>query len=39
MGDLLDRVSRSLKEVVGERGLPLAGDKDERLILLQEGRA
>ena len=31
--DLLDRVSRTLKEVAGERGLPLAGDKEERLVL------
>ena len=33
MGDLLDRVSRTLKEVGRERGLPLAKDKEERLIL------
>ena len=33
MGDLLDRVSRTLKEVAGERGLPLAQDMEERLIL------
>ena len=33
MRDLLDRVSRTLKEVAGERGLPLAKDKEERLIL------
>ena len=33
MGDLLDRVSRTLKEVAGERGLPLDEDKEERLIL------
>ena len=31
--ELLDRVSRTLKEVAGERGLPLAGDKEERLVL------
>ena len=33
MGDLLDRVLRTLKEVAGERGLPLAKNKKERLIL------
>ena len=33
MGDFLDRVSRTLKEVVGEWGLPLAEDKEEHLIL------
>ena len=33
MGDLLDRVSRTLKEVAGEWGLPLAEDKEELLIL------
>ena len=33
MGDLLDRVSKTLKEVAGERSLPLAEDKEERLIL------
>ena len=33
MGDLLDRVSRILKEVAGERGLSLPEDKEERLIL------
>ena len=33
MGDLLDRVSKTLKEVAGKRGLPLAEDKEERLIL------
>ena len=33
MGDLLGRVSRTLLEVAGEWGLPLAADKEERLIL------
>ena len=33
MGDLIDRVSVVLKEVAAERGLPLAEDKEERLIL------
>ena len=33
IGDLLVRVSRTLKEVAGERGLPLTEDKEERLIL------
>ena len=33
MGDLVDRVSVVLMEVAGERGLPLAEDKEERLIL------
>ena len=33
MGDLLDRVSRTLKEVAGERGLPLDEDKEEHLVL------
>ena len=33
MGDLVDRVSVVLKEVVAERGLPLAEDKEERVIL------
>ena len=39
MGDLVDRVSVVLKEVAVERGLPLAEDKEERLILLgRDGR-
>ena len=33
MGDLVDRVSVVLKEVAAKRGLPLAEDKEERLIL------
>ena len=33
MGDLVDRVTVVLKEVAAERGLPLAKDKEERLIL------
>ena len=33
MGDLVDRVSVVIKEVPAERGLPLAEDKEERLIL------
>ena len=33
MGVLLDRGSRTIKEVAEERGLPLAEDKEERLIL------
>ena len=33
MGDLLNRVSKTLKEVACERGLPLAEHKEERLIL------
>ena len=33
MRDLVDRVSVVLKEVAVERGLPLAEDKEERLIL------
>ena len=33
MGDLVDWVSVVLKEVAAERGLPLAEDKEERLIL------
>ena len=33
MGDLLDIVSRTLKELGGERGLPLAEDKEENLVL------
>ena len=33
MEELLDRVSAVLKEVAAERGLPLAGDKEERLVL------
>ena len=33
MGDLLDRVSRTLMEVAREQGLPLAEDTEERLIL------
>ena len=34
--DLLDRVSRTIKEVAGERGLPLAEDKEECLILREK---
>ena len=37
MGDLVDRVSVVLKEVADERGLPLAEDKEERLILRSGG--
>ena len=33
MEDLLGRVSMVLKEVAAERGLPLAEDKEERLVL------
>ena len=33
MEDLLDRVSRTIKEVAGERDLHLAEDQEERLIL------
>ena len=33
MGELLKWVSVVLKEVVAERGLPLAEDKEERLVL------
>ena len=33
MEDLLERVSSTIKEVAGERGLPIAEDKEERLIL------
>lgn len=33
MADLMDRVSRTIKEVAGEQVLPLAEDKEERLIL------
>ena len=33
MGDLVVLVSKVLKEVAGERGLPLAEDKEERVIL------
>ena len=33
MEDLLDRVTRTLKEVAGERGLPLAEDKEGCLVL------
>ena len=33
MGELLDRVSVVLKEVATEHGLPLAEDKEERLVL------
>ena len=33
MEELLDRVSFVLKEVAAERGLPLAEDKEERLVL------
>ena len=37
MVDLVNWVSTVLKEVAAERGLPLAEDKDERLIL--QGRS
>lgn len=33
MEDLLAKVSRTIKEVAGERGLPLAEDNEESLIL------
>ena len=37
MGDLVDRISVVLKEVAVECGLPLAEDKEERLILCGGG--
>ena len=37
MWDLLDRVSRTLKEVAGEQGLPLAEDKEESLNFRNRG--
>ena len=37
MGDLVERVSAVLKEVAVERGLPLAEDKEERLVLRSGG--
>ena len=38
MGDILDKVSRILKEVAGACGLPLLEDKEERLILRDKAR-
>ena len=37
MADLVDRVSVVLKEVAADRGLPLAEDKEEGLILIGGG--
>ena len=37
IGDLVNRVSMVLKEVAAERGLPLAEDKEEWLILRSGG--